>query len=118
MFYVYLLISRSSPDQRYVGYTTDLAKRVRSHNEGASVHTRKYKPWNLVSYFAFDDERRVREFEHYFEIRVRSSVRQQKAMAERRDEPLGSTPSLSRGARRPGNAGRVAALLPLPGPAP
>jgi predicted GIY-YIG superfamily endonuclease len=65
MFYAYLLISLSSPDQRYVGFTTDLAQSVKSHNEGASVHTRKYKPWKLVSYFAFDDERRAREFEHY-----------------------------------------------------
>ncbi len=65
MFYVYLLISQSHPDQRYVGFTTDLEARIKSHNEGASVHTRKYKPWKLVSYSAFDDERRAREFEYY-----------------------------------------------------
>jgi putative endonuclease len=65
MFYVYLLISLSDPDQRYVGFTTDLKARVKSHNEGASVHTRKYKPWKLATYCAFDDERRAREFEHY-----------------------------------------------------
>ena len=65
MFYVYLLVSIAGPDRRYIGFTTDLKKRVRSHNEGASIHTRKYRPWKLVSYFAFDDERRAREFEHY-----------------------------------------------------
>jgi putative endonuclease len=65
MFYVYLLISLSDPDQRYVGFTTDLKKRVKSHNEGASIHTRKYKPWKLTTYCAFDDERRAREFEYY-----------------------------------------------------
>jgi predicted GIY-YIG superfamily endonuclease len=54
MFYVYLLISIADPDQRYVGFTTDVKRRVKSHNEGASVHTRKYKPWKLVSYFALD----------------------------------------------------------------
>jgi len=26
---------------------------------------RKYKPWELVGYHAFADERRAREFEHY-----------------------------------------------------
>ena len=36
MFYVYLLVSLSDPDQRYVGFTTDLKKRVKSHNEGAT----------------------------------------------------------------------------------
>ena len=64
MHYVYLLRSISEPSQRYVGLTGDLKKRFKSHNEGASIHTRKYMPWRLVAYFAFDDERRAREFEH------------------------------------------------------
>jgi putative endonuclease len=61
VFYVYLLISIAHPTRRYIGFTTDLKKRLKSHNEGASTHTAKYKPWKLVSYFAFDDERRARE---------------------------------------------------------
>jgi putative endonuclease len=65
MFYVYLLMSLTDPAQRYVGFTTDLKHRLKSHNDGASVHTRKYKPWKLVSYFAFDDERTARTFEFY-----------------------------------------------------
>jgi predicted GIY-YIG superfamily endonuclease len=65
MFYVYLLISVADSAQRYVGFTTDLKKRVKAHNQGGSVHTRKYAPWKLVSYFAFDDERRARGFEYY-----------------------------------------------------
>ncbi|MBV9044932.1 MAG: GIY-YIG nuclease family protein [Alphaproteobacteria bacterium] len=65
MHYVYLLQSLSTPDQRYVGFTADLKKRLKSHDEGASIHTRKYKPWKLVTYMAFDDERRAREFEFY-----------------------------------------------------
>jgi predicted GIY-YIG superfamily endonuclease len=36
-----------------------------THNAGGSVHTSKYKPWGLVSYHAFADERRAREFEFY-----------------------------------------------------
>ncbi len=60
-----MLVSIAHPDQRYVGFTTDLKRRINSHNEGASVHTAKYRPWKLVRYFAFDDERRAREFEHY-----------------------------------------------------
>ncbi len=65
MFYVYLLISIADPAQRYVGFTSDLEQRLDSHNQGASIHTRKYRPWKLVTYTAFDDERRAREFEHY-----------------------------------------------------
>ncbi|MDB5453158.1 MAG: nuclease family protein [Caulobacteraceae bacterium] len=65
MFYVYLLASIADTDQRYIGFTTDLKRRINTHNGGASVHTRKYKPWKLVTYLAFDNERRARQFEHY-----------------------------------------------------
>ena len=65
MPYVYLLRSLSHPHERYIGFTSNLKKRFRSHNEGASIHTAKYRPWRLVAYFAFTDERKAREFEHY-----------------------------------------------------
>jgi putative endonuclease len=65
MFYVYLIQSEASPDQRYVGFTGDLKKRLAVHNAGGSVHTAKYKPWKLVSYHAFVDRRRAQEFEYY-----------------------------------------------------
>jgi putative endonuclease len=65
MFYVYLLQSEAFPNKRYTGFTTDLKSRVKTHNDGGSVHTAKYRPWKIVSYQAFADERRAREFEHY-----------------------------------------------------
>jgi putative endonuclease len=65
MFYVYLLQSELFPEQRYIGFTSDLKKRIATHNAGGSVHTSKFKPWRLISYHAFTDERRAREFEHY-----------------------------------------------------
>jgi predicted GIY-YIG superfamily endonuclease len=65
MFYVYLLRSKSHPSERYTGFTTDLAERLKTHNGGGSPHTSKYRPWSLVAYFAFEDERKAREFEHY-----------------------------------------------------
>ena len=64
MFYVYLIQSQEFPEQRYIGFTTDLKKRVAIHNAGDSVHTSKYKPWELVSYHAFHEESRARAFEH------------------------------------------------------
>jgi len=65
MFYVYLIQSEPFPDQRYVGFTTDLRARLATHDAGGSVHTAKYKPWTLISYHAFAEERRAREFEYY-----------------------------------------------------
>jgi putative endonuclease len=65
MFYVYLLQSAEFPEQRYIGFTTDLKSRIKTHNGGGSTHTAKYRPWKLTSYHAFADENRAREFEHY-----------------------------------------------------
>lgn len=65
MFYVYLIQSIPFPEQRYVGFSTDLKERLKTHNAGGSVHTAKYKPWKLVSYHAFDDKRKAQEFEYY-----------------------------------------------------
>lgn len=57
MFYVYLIQSKTFPEQRYVGFTTDLKKRTAAHDAGNSVHTAKYKPWKLISYHAFANKR-------------------------------------------------------------
>jgi predicted GIY-YIG superfamily endonuclease len=65
MFYVYLIRSEAFPEQRYVGLTADLQKRIATHNAGGSVHTSKYKPWKLISYHAFADKGRAQEFEYY-----------------------------------------------------
>jgi len=65
MYYVYILQSTAFPAQTYCGYTTDLKARLKAHNAGESPHTAKYKPWELVSYHAFADERKAREFEWY-----------------------------------------------------
>ena len=65
MKYVYLLQSIDYPDETYVGHTDDLRSRFSAHNTGRSPHTNKYKPWRLVSYVAFSDERKAVEFERY-----------------------------------------------------
>jgi len=65
MFYVYLIKSIENPEQRYVGFTTDLKRRLAAHNSGASRHTAKFRPWKFVTYLAFSDERNAREFEYY-----------------------------------------------------
>jgi putative endonuclease len=63
MYYVYLLRSTSSRST-YIGFSTDLRKRLASHNAGGSKHTAKYIPWKLVTYLAFS-EPAARAFEAY-----------------------------------------------------
>lgn len=65
MYYVYLIQSMQFPEITYVGYTIDLETRIKTHNHGGSIHTAKYKPWKLVMYLAFSEERVAKEFEQY-----------------------------------------------------
>ena len=65
MFYVYLIKSISHPEQKYIGQTDDLKRRLEQHNAGYSIHTAKYKPWELVNYFAFSSKDAALEFEQY-----------------------------------------------------
>ena len=65
MKYVYLIRSIPFPDQRYVGITDDIEKRIQHHNNGGSQHTSKYKPWALVTYVAFKDSANAFAFEKY-----------------------------------------------------
>ncbi|MBQ9336981.1 MAG: GIY-YIG nuclease family protein [Lentisphaeria bacterium] len=65
MFYTYILRSISHPDQRYIGSTGDLRKRLAVHNAGSVIHTAKFRPWKVEAYFAFESEERARAFEIY-----------------------------------------------------
>jgi putative endonuclease len=65
MKYVYILTSITFPDRHYTGITTDLRKRFEKHNSGAVPHTSKYKPWQIKTYIAFNDEKQAFAFERY-----------------------------------------------------
>jgi len=65
MHYVYILESVQTPTEKYVGSTGELKSRIAEHNAGKSPHTAKHRPWNLVCYHAFADERRAIAFEKY-----------------------------------------------------
>jgi len=65
MKYVYMLQSIEAPDNFYVGAAVDLKQRLRQHNAGESVHTRKFKPWRVEGYIAFSDHAKPDRFERY-----------------------------------------------------
>ena len=47
-FYVYVLYS-TEHDKIYIGFTSDLPSRLKSHNELAiKGYTLKYRPWSLI----------------------------------------------------------------------
>ena len=65
MHYVYLIESVHDQERHYVGQTCDLKSRLVEHNSGKSIHTRRYKPWNLVCYLGFAEEKKALLFEKY-----------------------------------------------------
>ena len=65
MYYVYLLRSKPHPDETYIGSTSDLRKRLAEHNAGKSIHTNKFKPWDLAAYIALPEKDRTEELESY-----------------------------------------------------
>src|SRR5438445_1380151 len=54
MFYVYLLHSISD-NGFYIGFSTDLRKRVTEHKRSASLATKSRGPWKLIYYEAYTE---------------------------------------------------------------
>ncbi|MCX6647714.1 MAG: GIY-YIG nuclease family protein [bacterium] len=65
MRYVYLLRSQTDPSKRYVGITTNPARRLEEHNSGKSYHTSKYRPWVFTAIIQMQDDIRAEELEKY-----------------------------------------------------
>ena len=57
MYTVYVLYSKQH-DKIYIGYTSDMEARFRSHNELSNKGwSKKYRPWTLVYTEEFTDKR-------------------------------------------------------------
>jgi len=65
MFYVYIIRSKTRPDQTYVGFTEDLRQRLATHNQGGSPRTAKFSPWQIVFYCAFPSKAKALAFERF-----------------------------------------------------
>ncbi|MEK9196026.1 MAG: GIY-YIG nuclease family protein [Patescibacteria group bacterium] len=65
MHYVYILRSELEPSQLYYGMTSNLKSRLKSHNNGQSKHTSKFKPWKVIWYGSFESIETAKEFETY-----------------------------------------------------
>lgn len=52
MYYVYILKSKKD-ESLYIGYTANLKRRFKEHNDGLSVSTKYKRPYELIFYEAF-----------------------------------------------------------------
>ncbi len=58
-YYIYILESIFYPNQTYIGFTSELKKRLDKHNDGGSYYTSKYKPWKIKAAILFTDKEKA-----------------------------------------------------------
>lgn len=64
MYYTYILYSKSK-DRHYVGYSTDLRKRLADHLQNRVATTRGVNDYKIVWYAGFTSKSKAIEFEKY-----------------------------------------------------
>jgi len=64
MHFVYVLVSKDG-QHHYMGITTDIERRLDEHNNGKSIHTNKFRPWRIETFFAFADKKKAEAFKIY-----------------------------------------------------
>lgn len=55
MYYTYILKSRKN-GKYYIGYTSDLRKRLKLHNSNKNLATKNLGPWELFYFEEFETE--------------------------------------------------------------
>jgi predicted GIY-YIG superfamily endonuclease len=64
-YFVYILRSLTDATKTYVGFTTRLETRIEEHNSGSQTYSRRYAPWEMVTYVAFPSRDLALGFEKY-----------------------------------------------------
>ncbi|MDD5032854.1 MAG: GIY-YIG nuclease family protein [Candidatus Pacebacteria bacterium] len=64
MYKVYILKSLTAK-KSYVGLTVDLDRRLKEHNSGKHFYTRRYLPWEIVSFEERENLLEARKREKY-----------------------------------------------------
>lgn len=55
MFYYTYVLQRKQNDDLYIGYTTDLRRRISEHNSGKNFSTKNKGLWQVIFYEAYLD---------------------------------------------------------------
>lgn len=68
MYYIYVLKSVLN-SSLYIGITNNLERRLKEHNDGDSLYTKKYRPWVCIyieGYFSEEDAKTREKNLKYF----------------------------------------------------
>ena len=64
-FYVYMLISKGFKPVSYVGYTSNLKKRIKLHNSGKGAKFTRGRKWKLIYKEKFKSKSKAISREYY-----------------------------------------------------
>ncbi len=65
MFYYVYILQSIKDKSLYIGYTTDLRKRLKEHNSGKSLATKPFRPYKLIFYEALLSRKDAKNREVY-----------------------------------------------------
>lgn len=68
MYYVYVHRSKVKSNWIYVGYTSNLSRRIKQHNLKLNKSTKHYAPLVLESYIALSSRKKALLLEKYLKI--------------------------------------------------
>ncbi len=91
MFYVYLIVTNNSDRLiSYVGYTNNLSKRIKLHNNSKGAKFTKGRNWKLIYYkkFKTKNEALKEEYKLKKDYKLRSKIKQNYI----KDENISITP--------------------------
>ena len=63
-YYIYILQSKIT-GELYKGYTVDLKLRLQKHNRGLNFSTKGKRPWRVIHYEAYRNEKDAKRREKY-----------------------------------------------------
>ena len=64
MWYVYVIKSINS-NYKYTGFTNEVNRRVKEHNNGICKASKPYRPFRLMAYIALETKDRAINLERY-----------------------------------------------------
>ena len=83
MYYVYVLRSKTNIKKFYIGYTTDVEKRLIAHNKGENISTAS-EQWEIVYYEAY----KSKEYAMHREKKLKNNRRSKQMLLKRIKESL------------------------------
>jgi len=64
-FYFVYILKSIGKDFIYTGYTSDLERRLKEHNNGEELSTKHYTPLELIHYEAYRNQKDAKRREEY-----------------------------------------------------